>query len=359
MTQSPGTPQPGSAPEPSQQLSRLARLTPDNSRRLIRPSRWLPDALRRLPQPVRWLVGRLALAVLVIWAAATLTFVGLQAIPGDPARAIAGGVAATSSPQVLAQIRSEYGLDSPVHVQYARFLGRLAHGDLGTSYQQHRPVRALIAEQLWPTVELAVGGLVLGLAVSVAVAMFTAQRPRSRAVARTVEFTALSMPTYWVGFVLLALFSFHWQVFPVVGATGLRGLVLPWLTLAVAVAGVLSQVTRDGLEQALEQPFAVTVRARGATELRVRAGHALRHAAAPVLTLSGWMLGNLLGGVVVVETVFARKGLGQLLVTAVRGRDYPVVTGTVVLTAAAFAVISIVLDQLYRLVDPRIREVAR
>ncbi|MET8429804.1 ABC transporter permease [Nocardia sp. NPDC004860] len=315
--------------------------------------------MTRLPEPLRWLAGRIALAVLVIWAAATLTFAGLQAIPGDPARAIAGGVAATSSPQVLDRIRTEYGLDSPIYVQYGRFLGRLARGDLGTSYQQHRPVRSLIAEQLWPTVSLAVGGLALGSALSVAVAVFTAQRPGVRAVARAAEFTALSMPTYWVGFVLLALFSFRWQLFPVVGETGLRGLVLPWLTLAVAVAGVLSQVTRDGLEQALEQPFALTVRARGATELRVRVRHALRHAAAPVLTLSGWMLGNLLGGVVVVETVFARRGLGQLLVTAVRGRDYPVVIGTVVLTAAVFAVISIVLDQLYRLVDPRIREVAR
>ncbi|WP_019926728.1 ABC transporter permease [Nocardia sp. BMG111209] len=303
--------------------------------------------------------GRAAAAVLVIWAAATLTFAGLQAIPGDPARAIAGGVAATSSPQVLAQIRREYGFDAPLYVQYGRFLARLSRGDLGTSYQQHRAVRSIIAEQLWPTLSLAVGGLLLGLGLSVTVAVFTAQRRRVRAVARAAEFTALSMPTYWVGFLLLALFSFRWRLFPVIGETGWRGSVLPVVTLAVAVAGVLSQVTRDGLEDALNQPFALTVRARGASELRVRSRHALRHAAAPVLTLSGWMLGNLLGGVVVVETVFARKGLGQVLVTAVRGRDYPVVTALVILTAAAFSLISLVLDLLYRLVDPRIREAVR
>ncbi|MQY28431.1 ABC transporter permease [Nocardia aurantia] len=315
--------------------------------------------MSRIPEPLRWLAGRVASAVLVIWAAATLTFAGLQAIPGDPARAVAGGVAATGSPQVLAQIRREYGFDAPVYVQYGRYLGRLLHGDLGTSYQLHRPVRSVIAEQLWPTTTLAVGGLLLGLALSVTVAVTTAQRRRARAVARTAEFAALSMPTYWVGFVLLALFSFHWRWFPVIGEPGLRGSVLPWLTLAVAVAGVLSQVTRDGLEEALDQPFALTVRARGASEPRVRLRHALRHAAAPVLTLSGWMLGNLLGGVVVVETVFARQGVGQVLVTAVRGRDYPVVTGIVVLTAATFALIAIVLDQLYRILDPRIRAAVR
>lgn len=310
-----------------------------------------------LPTPLRRLVGQLALALVVIWGATTLTFAGLQLIPGDPARAVAGGLAATTSPAVLTEIRAEYGFDDPLAVQYLRFLGRLARGDLGVSYQQHEPVLSVIGGQLVPTVILAVGGLALGLLIAVVVAVSTAQRPRSRALARSAEFIALSMPSYWVGFLLLAVFSFHWQVFPVIGDNGVDSYVLPWFTLAIAVAGVLSQVARDGVEQSLEQPFTTTVRARGATELRVRLRHSLRHAAPPVLTLSGWILGNLLGGIVVVETVFARPGLGQALVTAVRGRDYPLVTGIVVVAAAAFSAIAIVLDMLYRIVDPRLEDV--
>lgn len=315
--------------------------------------------LNRAPEPLRWLAGRLVLALVVMWGAATLTFAGLLLIPGDPARAVAGGVAATASPQVLARIRAEYGFDAPVYVQYPRFLSRLLRGDLGMSYQQNRPVLTIITEQLWPTVTLALGGMALGALLAVGVAVSTADRPRPRAVARIAEFTALSMPTFWIGFVLLALFSFRWHLFPVLGNHGIGALVLPWITLAIAITGVLSQVARDGIEQALGQPFALTARARGATETRVRLRHALRHAALPVLTMSGWMLGNLLGGVVVVETVFARQGLGQVLVAAVRGRDYPVVTGIVVLTAASFSLIGIALDQLYRIVDPRVRAVTR
>ncbi|MEV0355470.1 ABC transporter permease [Nocardia sp. NPDC050697] len=312
-----------------------------------------------MPEPLRWLAGRLALALLVMWGAATVTFAGLLLIPGDPARAVAGGVAATASPEVLARIRADYGFDDPVLLQYLRFLSRLVRGDLGRSYQLNQPVLTVVADQAGATLALALGGMALGLLLAVAVAVATAGRPRPRAFARVAEFGALSMPTFWIGFLLLALFSFRWHLFPVLGNGGPAALVLPWITLAIAIAGVLSQVARDGIEEALAQPFALTARARGATETRVRLHHALRHAALPVLTISGWMFGNLLGGVVVVETVFARQGLGQVLVTAVRGRDYPVVTGLVVLTAAAFSLIGIALDQLYRIVDPRVGAVVR
>ncbi|RMI31171.1 ABC transporter permease [Nocardia stercoris] len=310
------------------------------------------------PGSLRWLAGRILQAVVVVWGVATAAFIGLHLIPGDPARAIAGGVAARTSPQVLAEIRAEYGFDRPILVQYTGFLKRLAGGDLGTSYQQHRPVLSAVAERLWPTVEVAIGGLASGLALALTTALLTSGRRRPRAVARTTEFLLMSVPTFALGIGLLALFSFHWHLFPVIGDNGIRGLVLPWVTLALATAAMLSQVARDGIEQALAQPFTLTARARGAGELRVRIRHALRHTAAPVLTLSGWMLGNLLGGVVVVENVFARPGLGQLLVDAVRARDYPVVTGVVVLTAAVFSLIGIALDVTYRVIDPRIREVA-
>jgi peptide/nickel transport system permease protein len=170
-----------------------------------------------------------------------------------------------------------------------------------------------------------------------------------------LELLFLSTPPFWVGILLLTEFSFRLHLFPVIGNRGIRSLVLPWITLALPLAGVLAIVMREGLDRALEQPFALTVRARGATERRLRLRHALRHALLPVLTISGVTLGQLLGGIVVIETVFARQGIGQVAVTAVEGRDFPVVIGIVVLAALAFVIINAAVDLLYRVVDPRIR----
>ncbi|MFG1879086.1 ABC transporter permease [Sphaerisporangium sp. NPDC049003] len=279
-----------------------------------------------MPPPARWLLRRLAQTVFVLWGAATLAFAGMRLVPGDPARVIAGGVQATATPAVLDAIRAQYGLDRPLLVQYAIFAGRLLRADLGRSYQLNEAVGSVIMEQLGATAALAAGAMVFGFALAVTLAVLTAGRPRTRAVSRVFEFCSISTPNFWIGTLLLIAFSFHLRWFPVLG-DGLPALVLPWLTLTLSIAGVLSQVTREGVEHALEQPFALTARSRGATENRVRLRHALRHAALPVLTLSGRALGELLGGVVVVETVFARQGIGQVVVSAVQGRDFPVVTG--------------------------------
>ncbi len=304
---------------------------------------------------LRWLAQRAAHTLVVVWGAAPLTFIGLQLIPGAPARATAGGVQATASPAVLDLIRQEYGFDRPVLLQYLSYLARLARGDLGTSYQLNQPVSHVLAQQLWPTIQLALVSAVLGFTLAIVVATLTAGRPRPRSLARLLEFVSLSMPTFWIGILLLTFFSFKWQLFPVLGNRGIASLVLPSITLAVAISGLLAQVTRDGIERALGQPFVLTTRARGAGESRVRFRHALRHAALPLLTLSGWILGNLLGGIVVVETVFARQGLGQVLVSAVGGRDLPVVTGVVVVTSITFSLIAIALEQIYRVADPRLK----
>lgn len=309
---------------------------------------------------MRWWSGRVGLGVLVVWGAATLSFVGLHLLKGDPARIIAGGGGAVSgsSPQILAQINEQYGFHQPLLVQYGRFLGRLVRGDLGMSYQLNQPVTSVIVDQLWSTVALALGAAVLGFGLALALAIGTAGRPRARALFSNVELVLVSTPGFWVGILLLTAFSFRLQWFPVFGNDGIGSLVLPWLTLALPIAGTLALVMRDGLERALDQPFAITVRARGATATRLRLRHALRHALLPVLTLSGWTLGTLLGGVVVVETVFARAGIGQVAVTAVNGRDLPVVTGVVLIATLTFVVINTGLDALYRVVDPRLRGVA-
>jgi peptide/nickel transport system permease protein len=307
-----------------------------------------------MPPVIRWLLRRALFTVVVLWGAATLVFISVQLLPGNPARAIAGGVASYASPQVLVTIAHQYGLDRPLPVQYLVYLGHLARGQLGVSYQLGKPVATLIGSALGPTAVLALGSAVLGFALALVVALSTAARPRARAFARVLELTSVSMPSFWVGILLLAAFSFRLHAFPVNGG-GLRGLVLPWITLALPIAALLSNVARDGLERALDQPFALTVRSRGVSEWRLRRRHALRHAIMPVLTLSGWTLGELLGGVVVVEAVFARAGIGELLVDAVTGRDFPLIEGIVLTTALAFVLINTAIELLYRVIDPRLR----
>lgn len=305
----------------------------------------------------RRLARRLALAVLVIFGAATATFVALHLVRGDPVLTMLGGTSPT--PEALAQIRHDTGYDRSLPVQYGLFLGRLLRGDLGTSYQLPQPVARLVSSQLVATVGLAVAGFVLALAVAVPLAVATAGRRRVwRGLSRTLELIAISSPSFWVGELLLAVFSFRWHLFPAAGGGSWRGLALPAVTLALSLVGTFTQVLRVSLERVLEEPFVLSSRARGTAEAAVRWRHALRHALVPLITLSGWTVGALLSGAVVVETVFSRQGLGQLLAQAITARDLPVVTGVVVLSTVVFTVLSLLVDGLCLLVDPRLREFA-
>lgn len=305
---------------------------------------------------IRWVARRLALAILVLWGAATLTFIGMHVLPGDPARIIYGMGTEEPSPEVLSSIRTEYGLDRPLLDQYLSFLNGLLHADLGMSYRLNMSAREAISSQLGSTAELTVAASSLALVIALVVGIATAGRPRARSVANLAELSFISSPSFLIGVLLLAVFSFRLHWFPVVGSDGLSTLVLPTLSLALPVGAALSIVTREGLERGLEQPFALTVLARGATGTRLRARHLIRHALLPVLTLSGWSIGQLMGGVVVVETVFARKGVGELAANAVTGRDLPVIAGVVLIAAVVFVTVNTALDVIYRLVDPRLKE---
>ncbi|MCW2890506.1 MAG: ddpB [Streptosporangiaceae bacterium] len=303
----------------------------------------------------RDLAGRLVGAAAVMFGAASLAFVVLASIPGDPVTALLGPFT-TASQQIRNQITVDYGLDRPLYAQYLSYLGRLAHADMGESYQLQRPVAELIADQLGPTVQLALAAVVLAVLIAVVSAISTAGRGRlSRLLAMAWELVAVSLPSYWLGILLLTAFSFQLRIFPVVGATGASALVLPALTLALPIAGVLAQVLREGLEAALNQPFAVTARARGLSQLAVRLRHALKHAAAPLATLTGWLAGTLLGGAVIVETVFGRAGIGALALQSAMNKDMPVLIGIVLLSTLVFVVISSLVDLFQSLVDPRLR----
>ena len=306
----------------------------------------------------RWLARRLALAVVVVLGAATVAFGALQLVPGDPVHVLLGGVA--PSQEVYEQVRRDLGYDRPLLARYGEFLGRLLRGDLGHSFQLHRPVAEVIGSQLWPTVQLALAGFGLAFAAAAVLAVATAgRRSRLRRLSSALELLMISTPGFWVGVLLLTFFSFRLRLFPVAGGDGLAGLVLPAVTLALGLVGVFAQVMRDGLERALEQPFVLSARARGTGETAVRLRHALRHALIPMITLSGWVVGSLLGGTVLVETIFSREGLGRITATAIASRDLPLVTGIAVVAALVFTVLNIVVDLLYRIVDPRLKEGVR
>ncbi|MEU4173861.1 ABC transporter permease [Streptomyces sp. NPDC026589] len=304
--------------------------------------------------PLRWLARRLVLAVLVVGGAATVAFAGMELTPGDPVRTLLGTSPAT--PEMVARVRADLGYDEPLVVRYGRFVGRLLSGDLGVSYQLQEPVGQVLATQFWPTVQLTLAGFTLGLAGALVLAVATSERPgTSRRLSALFELVAVSAPGFWTGGLLLGLFSFHLRIFPAAGDTGPASLVLPAVTMALSVVGTFAQVLRDAMERALTQPFALSARARGTGELGLRVHHALRHGLVPLTTLSGWTIGALLSGAVVIETIFSRPGLGRVLAAAITSRDLPVVTGVVVVAAAAFSLLSILVDWLYRVIDPRLR----
>ncbi|MFD5190770.1 ABC transporter permease [Streptomyces sp. NPDC058357] len=306
----------------------------------------------------RWavpVVRRLGSGVLVLWGAATVSFLVLHLVPGDVVDTVLGPSTA-ATPELRERIRADYGLGDPLPVQYLRQLAGLLTGDLGRSYQQGLPVGDVLAGQIGPTVELALAATVLALLIAFVAAVATAGRGRAaRAVASGLELLAVSVPSYWLGILALTFLSYRFRLLPAAGDQGPAALVLPALTLALPIGGVLARVVRQELDEALARPFALTARARGATERTVLLRHTLRHAALPVATLSGWVVGSLLGGAVLTETVFARPGLGRVLVTAVTSKDIPVVTALVLLSAAAFVVVNLLVDLAYPVIDPRLR----
>lgn len=307
----------------------------------------------RLARRVGW---RALAGVGVMWGAATASFFTLHGTAGDAALSTVSGQGADPTRAVLDQVRRDYGLDHPLWRQYTDYLGRLLHGNLGESYQQRVPVTHAIAGQLGGTVELAAGAVVVALVLAVGVGVLTAKRRRRwiGAASSGGELVLASMPTFVIGLLLLLVFSIGLGWFPVSGQEGLRSLVLPTFTLALPVAAILAQVLRSELEDVLEQPFVLTARARGMRDAGVRFRHALRHALIPLVTMSGAVVGWLLGGAVVTESLFNRQGIGQLMLTATTNKDIPLVVGVIIFTSLVYVVVNLVVDVVYTLVDPRV-----
>jgi peptide/nickel transport system permease protein len=304
------------------------------------------------------IVRKVVSALVVLWGAATVAFFAQTALPGDRATVILNiraGQAQVRTAAELAQINAQYGLHQPLIVQYLDYLGGLVRGDFGTSYQQFRPVTAIIGEQLGATVVLSVTAIIFAWIIMVAWVTLTAGRgPRIGAVGGAVDVVAAGLPAYWLGIILLLVFALGLGWFPVLSGTGVNGLILPALTLAIPLAGFMAQSTRTEFERALDQPFIVSARMRGMGEWGIRLRHVLRHAVIPAVTLSGWALGATLSGAVIVESIFNRPGIGSVLVSAVSSQDLPVVVGIVTLVAIVYVVANLLVDIVYTIVDPRL-----
>lgn len=293
----------------------------------------------------------------ILLGVATIVFILMFVVPGDPARMLMGqhGDEAT-----LAAIRHEMGLDQPVYVQYAKYIGRLARGDLGVSYRQKRPVARIIAERFPATLKLAVVSMIIAVVFGVAAGIIAAYFRNGVLdwLVMIVSLTGISMPVFWLGMMLILLFASGLGWLPVGGygrSGDFRHIFLPAISLAAISTGYIARMMRSSLLEVIGKDFIRTARAKGLREIVVVLRHALRNALIPVVTIIGVNFASLLGGAVATETVFAWPGLGRAVVDAIRIRDLPMVEGCVIFLAAIFVIANLVVDISYAWLDPRIR----
>lgn len=314
------------------------------------------------------LAHRIGQSVVVVWLAFTISFLLLYVLPGDAALARIGGDAGAAdvSQAQIEALRAELGLDQPAVVRYGQQLLGVVTGDLGTSLRTDRPVVDILAEALPQTFTLAVGALVVAVLAGtfLAVAAAWTRSGWLRSLLLALPATGMGLPVFWVGLVLITLFSFTWRLLPSSGNEGFPALVLPAVTLAIVPAATIAQVLATSLDEALAQAYATTAAGKGASRSRVVVAHCLRNAAMPALTVAGVVVGNLVAGSVVIETVFSRSGTGRVLLDAVQTVDLTVVQAVVLVGAVVFVTVNLLVDLAYPLLDPRVRtsltrEVAR
>ena len=284
----------------------------------------------------------------------TLVFAVMQMIPGDPVNLMLAGVPA--SEEVRQRERERLGLDRPVVERYVTFLARAAQGDLGDSFRSRRPVTEMIVEQMWPTIELALGGLVVGLTVGIVLGVLAGIRPNSwvDSCCMMLALTGVSLPSFWIGMMLIYIFGALLMWVPITGS-GFDALILPSITVGLFIAGGFARLVRSSIIEVMGQDYIRTARAKGLPPAKIVLKHALRNAMIPPVTLLGIQFALLIGGAVVTENVFARPGLGTMLVDAVLTKDMPLVQALVVYKTAAYVIINVCIDLIYGAIDPRVR----
>jgi len=302
----------------------------------------------------RYVVGRLLWIVPVLLGVSLLVFSIMKLVPGDVAQVIAG---MDGTAEDVELIRRSLGLDRPVHEQYLTFLVNSLQGDFGRSAVTKRPVADEIASRIGPTAELAIAAFLVALLVGLPAGVISATKRYSiwDTLATLIALIGVSMPVFWLGLMLMLLFSVTLGWLPSSGAGTLAQLVLPALALGSASTAIIARQTRSGMLEVLSQDYVRTARAKGLTEKVVMLRHALKNALIPTITVAGLQVGYLMGGAVLAETVFARPGLGRLLVDSIARRDIPVVQTTIMLLSITFVLVNLVVDLLYVKLDPRIQ----
>ncbi len=309
-----------------------------------------------------FLVLRIASLIPILIGASVVVFLLTRLIPGDPVLALLGMEA---TDEAIEALRIRFALDQPMPIQYLAWLGSILTGDFGRSIQSGREVFPMLTEAFLPTVWLSLAATAVSLAIAIPAGVIAATR-RDTAADYSVSFIALcglSMPSFWLGVLLILAFSIHVPILPASGYVPpgddflgfLRHLVLPALTLGTALAAAVMRMTRSTMLEVLDADYVRTARAKGLRQRTVIWRHAFGNAQIPIVTLLGIQFGQLLGGVVITETVFSWPGIGKLTVDAIFARDYPVVQGAVLLTAGLFVLLNLLTDVLYTLIDPRLR----
>lgn len=302
----------------------------------------------------RFVLRRLLLSLVTLWGVVTFVFLLIHLVPGDPVETMLGEGA---RPQDVAQMRQKLGLDLPLATQYGRFVERLVHGDLGVSFRSNDPVGRVIRQAYPATIRLALAGLFVAVTIAIPLGVFAARRRGTwaDAAASVISLLGVSVPHFALGPLLIVLFSIQLSWLPVSGSGTFAHLVLPAVTLGLALAAILMRMTRSSMLNELAQSYVTTARAKGLPERRVVYYHALRNGLIPILTILGLQFGVLLAGAIITETIFSWPGLGRLVVQGIQSRDYPLVQGCILVISMTYVMVNLVTDLVYGWVDPRIR----
>ena len=301
-----------------------------------------------------FLLRRLLLLIPVLWGVATLVFLLLHFIPGDPIDLMLGDSALGTDRETL---RDQLGLNDPLIIQYIRYFGDLLQGDWGTSLFSKKPVFEEIMERVPATMELMFGAMVVTILVAMPLGLIAAVKKGTWIDQGSMIFSLLgvSIPNFWLGPMLILLFSIHFDLLPVNERGGLEHLILPALTLGTSLASILARITRSSVVETLQAEYIRTARSKGISELRILLRHALRNALIPIVTVIGLQIGVLLSGAIITEAIFDWPGLGNLLISAINSRNYPLVQGCVLFIAGSYVMVNLAIDLLYAYLDPRIR----
>ena len=313
---------------------------------------------------LKYFLKRLGLLVPIVLGVSVVVFVTMRMLPGDVASAMLGN-SASASPERLAQLRAQLGLDRPMYEQYFDWVSKAVRGDLGASMLSSAPVTLEILRRLPVTVELALFSILTAIVVGIPLGVLSAMKQNSGfdVVTRLASLVWLSVPGFWVATILVLLASLYVPSWPTLGFVefrtdplgNLKTMLLPTIALSAYVVGGTLRMTRSAMLEVLRLDYITAARARGGPERVVVFKHALKNALIPVITLIGLYLGSLLGGAVLIETIFTLPGLGKLLIDAIQGRDYPLVQGTVLFLAASVVLVNLLVDMLYGAIDPRVR----